>query len=70
MDDSLVQVGIERLADRLDGGHALALEDRAQLSLHQLDAFDPAFVGVLRDVGQGTVEVVEDREHLADEDRV
>ena len=65
-----MQVGVERLPDRLDGGHALALEDGAQLSLHEPDPIDPALVGILRNARQRAVEVVEHREQLADEHRV
>ena len=54
-------------AHGLDGRHALALEDAAELALHQPHAVDPALVRVLGDVLQGPVEVVEDGEQLADE---
>jgi hypothetical protein len=71
VDDRLVQVGVERLADRFDGRHALGLEDVAQLPLHQPDALDPRVVGLLGGNGlERPVEVVEDAKQLADEDRV
>src|SRR5437762_5165721 len=65
--DGLVQIGIEWLASRLDRGHPLALQHGAQLALHELDALDPAFVGILRDAGQRAVEVIENGEQLGDE---
>src|SRR5688500_413290 len=65
-----VEVGVERLADRLDRRHALRLEDAAELALHQLHALDPWVVRFGRHRLEGPIEVVEHREQLADEDRV
>src|SRR5918995_7434170 len=65
----LVEVRVERLADGLDRRHALRLEDPAQLALHELHALDPGVVRLGRNVLECAVEVVEDSEQPADEDR-
>ena len=54
----------------LVGVAALGLEDAAQLALHELHALDPRVVGLGRHALERTVEVVEDGQQLADEQRV
>ena len=68
--DRLMQVGVERLPDGLDRFDALALEHRPELPIDQPDALDPWVVRVLGHVLEGTIEVVEDRQQLADQDRI
>src|SRR5687768_2820034 len=65
----LVEVRVERQSDRLDLGHALRLEDAAELALHELDALDPRVVGLGRHVLERPVEVVEHAEQPADQHR-
>ena len=53
---------------RVDGGHALALEQEAQLAIDGGDALEPGVVGDRRRARlDGAVEVVGEDEHLADE---
>ena len=68
--DRLVKVRIEWLADGLDGRHALRLEDVSQLALDELHALDPRVLRVGGDALEGSIEVVEDGEQLADQQRV
>src|SRR5437867_8711689 len=67
--DALVLARVERCAGRgIDRRHALALEELAELAVDGRDALDPRLV----DAGFGTVldrevEIVGEREHLANE---
>ena len=71
VDHRLVKVRIEWQAESLDGSDTLRLQDAAQLALHVLHALDPRIRHLVRwDRLQGTIEIVEDAQQLADEDRV
>ena len=67
--DGLVLARVERATGRcVDGGHALALEQRPQLAVDGGDALEPGVVGDRRRPGlDGPIEVVGDGQHLADE---
>ena len=53
---------------RVDGGHAFALEQEAELAIDGGDALEPGVLGDRRRPRlDGAVEVVGDVEHLADE---
>ena len=62
----LVQVRVEVGSDRLDGRHAAPRHDVEQLLVNDLD---PAAVGVsiLRIRGQGALEIVDDRQQVAEQ---
>ena len=70
VDDRLVQVRIEWQAERLDLGHALGLQQVAQLALDQAHPIDPALVGIGRDVLERAIEIVDHGQQLADQQRV
>src|SRR3990170_2293759 len=70
VDDRLVEVRIERMADRIDRPDPLALEDVPQLAFHQPHPLDPGVLRVGRHALESPVEVVKNAEQLADEDRV
>ena len=64
----LVQVGVERLAQGVDGGDAEAAEDLEQLRLHQGHSLDQrALLCLLPGGVQGPLQVVQDRQQLAGE---
>src|SRR5688500_2376762 len=67
--DGLVIAGIERCTGRrIDGAHALALEELAELAIDDADALEPRVRSDrLRSSLDGPVEVVREVEDLADE---
>ena len=66
--DRLVLARVERLADAPRPGHALALEEAAQLAVDGGDAVGPRVVLEVGGSGlDGAVEVVGERQHLADQ---
>src|SRR5216684_2554838 len=68
MADGLVQVGVELLADGLNGLQAFLFEGVAQLLLSQADAFHPALdLELLRHGGQRSLEVVQHRQQRLDQ---
>ena len=70
MDHRFVLVRVEWLTERLDLRNAFGFNDAAQLALRQPHALDPGVVRIGREVLDGSVEIVEDAQQLADQDRV
>src|SRR6185503_20378321 len=69
--DGLVQIRIERLAERVDGFEALGLEDPAKLALDEPHPFDPRLtLELLRYRPERAVVSVEDVEQPRDEVRL
>ena len=65
VDDGLMNMWVEAIALVADLLEALGLKDALQLLADQPDALGPGLFGeVSRDVGEGTLEIVEDRQEL------